>query len=448
MRQFYKPINKMLTQGLAPLPAVPSEGMFLSTCSNFKPMTGGLQGLQKYVRTFTQDAGKLFITTQGIFLFTSTNVYSYDGVNVTSVLAGITGGTDWFVADFSKYMVFTNGTKTIVYDGAAWAINNNAIIPQANCICNAQGRAILGGFAGALNKVAWSEIGAMKFLLEADPSTLYKNTAGFRFMDWPGEVLCIYELGGGRAAVLGSGGVSCLVPASVEPYAYGTLGLREVSAVGLGSRRGAVKMATGIYFVNLNNELCFIKANDISLQVLGYSDYLDSTTCKLSYDSTLNELYIAQPGITYILTAKGLGVVSAELQVAYSNTLKKLIVQSNGVITQTDAEFTSDVLTFEQEGFKTVEDIHINGDNFTTTYGCVEYKGDHSKSFVISPWKQFNSFGYCHIGITAGEFKIKVKLANYTTPIIKDVKVGVKFTDRRFIKGIVLNDNKVTTGTD
>ena len=47
------------------------------------------------------------------------------------------------------------------------------------------------------------------------------------------------------------------------------------------------------------------------------------------------------------------------------------------------------------------------------------------------------------------EFRVRVKAVRYTTPLIKGMDVGVKFMDRRFIRGTgASNDNKDLSETD
>jgi hypothetical protein len=450
MRQFYEPLNIMLTKGLNPFRSSVVGGSYLTDCANFKPMSGGAQAI-KYTRSLSiYDDAQFFITSvYGTIVATASGIYSYNAGVLTPCITGLTGDCNWFIADFGLYMVFTNGTVTVIYSGTTWSVHDGSVIPQANAICNAQGRAVLGGFAAEANKVIWSKIGAMKFLSVSDFDSLNDNTAGYRFMEWEGEIISVLPVGA-RVAILGSGGVSFLLPASVEPFAYSTFSLHNVAFVGLGNRRGAVVSGSTLFYVNLDNELCVVTVNgrdDPKQTILGFSDYLDAETAKLSYDNRLSELYIAQENETFILNKFGLGKISSGLvSVCFDKVSKETLVHSQDGLTQTYAEIVSDVCDFNAVGHKTVEDLSIIGDNIPTMYGAVEYKLDNTSNFISSPWHEFDSRGYCRIGITSSLFRIKVRLATVNTALLRSLKVGVKYTDKRFTKGVNLGDNKTTSG--
>lgn len=452
MRQFYAPLNTMLTKGLIPEPAVPSEGSFLSDCSNAKPMAGGLSAVPKYVRNIALGDAQAFVTTQGIVIATPTDIYTWTvGGGLVSVLAGAFGNGAWFIADFSRYIVLCNGTVTVkrAPDGT-WSLEDNTVVPLATAICNAGGRAVIGGLPDAINWVKWSEIGAMKFLNSSDMDSLYKNTSGERQMEWEGQIHAVMALTS-RAVVLGEGGVSILMPASVEPFAYGTMGLAEAHPVGVGSGFAVCTTKRGLFYVNLNNELCFlsISKEGAKVDVIGYSDYL-SYDCQLSYDERLEELYIALQDKTYIFNKHGLGAISHPITgvFRYGNS-DTLNVYSASAVVQNDMEFTSDEITLNYTGAKTAEDVLIAGKSLGTMYACVLYKNANGDSFIQAPWHQVNNLGYARIGITADQFKVKIKITNFTgNEVIKSVKLGFKTTDKRFTKGVTIYGNQNAAGSN
>src|SRR5262245_53040357 len=90
------------------------------------------------------------------------------------------------------------------------------------------------------NWVGWSKIGEASFVLDA------VNDAGFRPMDWKGQVFSIKKLAT-SAVIYGSNGITLMRPVG-SPYA--TFGFRNLMAVGLYSKNSVCGSDTAHHFID------------------------------------------------------------------------------------------------------------------------------------------------------------------------------------------------------
>jgi DNA transposition AAA+ family ATPase len=109
-------------------------------------------------------------------------------------------------------------------------------------------------------------------------------------------------------------------------------------------------------------------------------------------------------------------------------------------------ELTTDDLTFEYTGLKTMEDVMIVGSGLAQMQVCVEYSNNNGATFTTTDWRSMNSLGYIRIGVTAHQFRVKLRVKDFTgAEVIRTMKVGMKYTDRRFVKGVTMYGNKDVT---
>src|SRR3990172_11554365 len=111
MRQYNIAIDKPFKSGLRPRVDAPKEGTFLTQSKNFKPYSGGSKYVPAYTRAFNlNESAQIFKTSMGIFVLTSTSLYSYATPTLTLLLGSLPAGGRWSCADFGKHIVFSNGS--------------------------------------------------------------------------------------------------------------------------------------------------------------------------------------------------------------------------------------------------------------------------------------------------------------------------------------------------
>lgn len=451
MRQYNVNIEKPFKAGLRPRTDVPKEASFLTQSKNFKPYTGGSKYVPAYTRSFNLDeSAQIFKTSMGIFVLTSTALYSYATPTLTLVLGSLTAGGRWSCADFGKHIVFSNGSCYVRRNPSTGVFTQDVtdtLYPQAGAMCNAGGRAILGDIKAGTEKrkYLYSEIGSMKFLSSTNLDSA-RGTSGFGYVPWDGQIYTVLPMGP-KVGVYGSGGVLFLLPAAVEPFAVGVFGVAELDRVGVPSRAAAVAVGKdgtdGHYYLSNDGDLYFIGfvsdtsgKQSMSLKKLGYKEYItDPANAVLSYNEQDKELIVGMSSSSLIFDTVGAGVVSARIESVSYDSVNGLLMHSSSAISQTESILTTDVIDFSYPGMKTLQTVTLLADYKDLAYVSVTYKSFKNSNWVTSSWKKVNKSGVGSIGITAGEFKINVKFSPYTDPIVYGLQVGVKFSDKRFIRG-------------
>ena len=458
MRQYNITIDKPFKAGLRPRVDAPREGMFLTQSKNFKPYSGGSKYVPAYTRAFNlNESAQIFKTSMGVFVLTSTALYSYATPTLTLVLGSLPSGGRWSCADFGKHIVFSNGSCYLRRNPATGVFTSDVtdtLYPQAGAICNAGGRAVLGDIKTGVEKrkLLWSEIGSMKFTSSTNLASA-RGTSGFMYVPWDGQIYSVLPMGA-KVGVYGSGGVLFLLPAAVEPFAVGSFGVHELDRVGVPSRAVAIALGKdgtdGHAYLSNDGDLYFISYDTkISTKRLGYKEYItDPASAILSYNEQDKEIVVGMAGSSLIFNGTGVGAISSKLESISYDTSNGLLIHSSSAISQPEAVLTTDVFDFGYPGMKTLETVTLLSDHKDTAYVSVTYKSFKSSNWVTSGWKKINKSGVGSVGITAGEFKINVKFDSYTDPTVYGIQAGVKFTDKRFARGAGVNANQVDAGTD
>jgi len=78
---------------------------------------------------------------------TATALYDYSAVGGLTSLITVDEGSTWSVADYHRFVVFTNGKAIIVRDGSSgeWREFTECTIPTGLCVCNLNGQLLIGG---------------------------------------------------------------------------------------------------------------------------------------------------------------------------------------------------------------------------------------------------------------------------------------------------------------
>jgi len=471
MKTFFKDLTELFKKGLRPRVDVPTEGSYLTEAKNVKPSPLGLSSVPRYTRSFPTINSKasIFDCYAGLYIVTGTTFYTYIAGAPAAVLSGLTAGGRWSYADFRGYIVFTNGlTNVISASYGVLTLDTGQAFPVADAMCSFRGRLILGGIKttnnveyAKSNMVAWSEIGSITFpsynlpriadgtyiadgtSLAGDYSASHrkiitdrKNTGGFLPMPWDGKIYAMFPLGK-AIIVYGDKGIAALVPSNVkDTYTFGLKDLSNLGIVGqyAVTTTGREDEAKLHYFVRSDNKL-FSLDEKLTLKELDYSEYLIGVT-SMFYDSNQEEVFISVATNTYIFTKFGMGSIDAALSDGiYSNTYG-LLLHATSDTNQTTIEFKSDIISAEAFGLKSLEFIslrYLSPDSITV---AVETRKDRRSPFVATAWKLLNDTDTVRFSALGLDFRVLIKVQNYTTFSISSMRVVLQFRDRRSRRGI------------
>ncbi len=336
-------------------------------------------------------------------------------------------------------------------------------VPAFGCCCNFNGQAIIGCIAHGddasfgdmgYNSVAWSEIGSFDFELHKSARQAEGIfTAGYRNMDWgesrKGRIYTIRKLGN-SVIVLGEGGIARMTPKVVKD----TFTYEMVNVEGIGiPHGGCVSGDDNICgFVDNNNEFWIVDKN-FTFKNLGYQEWMENLTTadiKVSYVSGRKRFFISDSATGYGLNEQGLYETNQLVTSAgiYRGNLCGFWVDSADY----EWRIETDILSFGQRslkslGFMEVSGNYVKGSNLIQT--SLKYKYDiNSATFAQTDWKNTSPQGISYPMVTASEFKMLVKGADYRDATLKidQIAARVKRSDKRSIRGLHVNKASTQTG--
>jgi len=349
----------------------------------------------------------------------------------------LTSGQIVDMADFGGYFLATNGTKMAEPDGVGGynAFTSKTDIPRFSTVCAFKGQAIGGNVktdwynCGTISLV-WSEVGKIKFT----PTKL--NTAGFRNIPWPGNVLRVKRLGD-VVMVYGDRGVGALFPVSAPAP---TFGLKEVLNIGIAAK-GAIGGDEHVHvFVDEEGWLWKIEEGQAPKR-LGYQEFFSPMTAAnlmVSLDPGEQEFYISDGTTGYLLTRWGLCETYQSITSVARVGSAVIAPFSSG--SDTSFTLTMDTVDFGIRGLKTLSGVELGVDtgevdqNVTVStywrsgikdaFGQTDYVMVDPMTGVVAPV------------ITANEFRVSVKAAAYGGMKLDHIKMRYKLVDKRGIRGL------------
>ena len=406
---------------------------------------------RKGVQSISWPFPNLLIGTHYKFLCTSTQIYELSSVWAQTLRVTTTGGYLWEMIDFGTYIIFTNGTKLVIRDpsdGSYTAYDYLSTVPRFSTGINLNGQIIIGNIKTTwngcgINSVCWAAIGTNDFTVGTDNVKGAVNEAGFRTsMHWDGEVYKILQIGN-SAVIYGDAGIGALFTAK-ELFGY-----RELKDFGLASRYSVAGDKNKHLFI-ASDGTAYLVGFKVSaygstyeeIVELGYKEFFSAMTSAnivVSYNSIKDEFYISDDTTCYVLTSTGL---------SQCYQLITSVKNNDAVVDDTEdyeARLTTDSYDFQERGIKTVMGVELgvyhpsNGGTYYG-YGRIDYKYDKTADFTTGSDILMNPSGVI-TQPTAGEnFKFGCKFTNYANVKIDYMKVDVKMTDRRFMRGPVASN--------
>lgn len=459
MREVTFTLDK-LNVGLRADDSQPINSNGLTELYNLKPGPLGLTAYEaltdrRGTLTFSWPYPVIFAGTNLIFILTSTTLYTMNSSWTQTSQITTTAGYLWDFLDLGTYIIFTNGTKMIIREpigGTYSAINSSSTMPRFSTGCVFNGQLICGNIKTTwhgcgTNSVIWSSIGTNDFTPGSDNVKGSANEAGFRTqMHWNGEVYKVRQLGN-AIVVYGDNGIGALFPSN-EYFGY-----RELKNFGLASRNAVAGDKNKHLFVASDGTL-FMVTYKVSaygstyeeITEFGYSEFISTLTAAkivVSYDPKNDEFYISDGVKCYLLTTNGLCQIFQLVTSVYRNSSAL-----NGVAyatSDTEARLTTDRYDFQERGVKTVMGLeagvyHPSGSGTYFGYGRIDYKFNKSSAFTTGNSILMNPSGVITQPTGGEEFKFGCKFTNYVNVKLDYLKVDVKMTDRRFMRGPAANN--------
>ena len=141
--------SEEISRGLRPSKRVPRNSGFLVECDGAVGRDNVLQTLTALARIDTTALGaitfpypQVFVLTNVTLVCTPTKIYEYTG-SALNLMATVTTGSLWRVADFYNYLYLSNGVVAVIRD-MSLKYSVSSILPKAQAICNYNGQVIVG----------------------------------------------------------------------------------------------------------------------------------------------------------------------------------------------------------------------------------------------------------------------------------------------------------------
>ena len=141
-----------LNKGLSPIDSPLRNSNFLST------MTGCFceEGLIKVHETILTQLPpvacvfpypQVFIGKSKTVVCLKDQIWEMVGGTLIKKIDGLTVNLPWSIADFFDYLVFSNGSQTVVRNtqSGVYTVSTSPFVPTANSCLNLQGQLIMGG---------------------------------------------------------------------------------------------------------------------------------------------------------------------------------------------------------------------------------------------------------------------------------------------------------------
>lgn len=429
-----------------------------------------------------------------------TRLTTYDAYATTTAKSIASGGGGWHFADFGDTWAFFNGKSVVfktnklsMFGDTSSVLVVEDITVQTGCAFN--GRMMMGGFSSSdfwndewesfmrdmhdkgfgmafptaldTNWVWWSQIGSDAFWLFYPSDTLrgfitddendvytdeknrlmemvQRNEMGFMPMHWQGTVRKMMPLGNG-VMVYGDGGISYM------PKVESTFGLQEIMPVGIASRSAVGGTNKEHVFVDESGWVYRVQAGQVPRR-LGYREYFEtaaqgSTDIVVSYDPIENEYYISDGTSCYVLSDGGLYETTYLV-----NSLSTLSGDTVGIYfrpTASDDAYSilcTDVIDMGLRSIKTIERVIVSATNTTMVSVAVDWRMKSGASWARTGYQVCNDEGVAYFPVQGVEFRIVVRVLDYTKLDIDDVDVQFKTTDKRIIRGAYAIKGSTRTG--
>jgi hypothetical protein len=429
MLQVQIPLDKQFNGGISPISLTGKNQAAFTSLVNIRPTYNGMFPLERFTPTLVAGTRPQVIEV-GMY------PYIFNGSNLTgrSTIYSTYGTTTrWSCADFYNNAFFSSPSTLLYVDSVGGITVNPTGYPKSNWIHNCNGQIICAGILDSTNNldescVMWSEIGSSIFTVGE------RNTSGYRSFADIGSAKAVYcPTGGTSSIVLCSNGCTELIPSGT------TFGRKDICNVGPRDEWSHCLAASIVYFIDTKGNLWQI--GEGKGKVLGYSQlFYGKTALGMFFSKKTEELFIPilEDGLTYVLNQFGMYSINGLIygvserggvQTFYMTELPNL----------TDAIIIDSVRDFKDPGMKVITEVVLGVDTVDTAQVSIYTRTDLRQPFIQSQWYALNEFNAAKPFIGGLEFKVSIKIPNYTDSIgvFNPDWMNIQYikNDRRFNRG-------------
>jgi hypothetical protein len=270
------------------------------------------------------------------------------------------------------------------------------------------------------NWVGWSKIGEASFVLDT------VNDAGYRPMNWRGDVLAIKQLGRG-AVIYGSNGITLMSPVSSPAP---TFSFRDLAYTGLLSKDAVCGTEFIHYFIDAKYQLW--KLTPEGATYLDFSEHLKVLINPvLFYDEYIKHVLISDSEHGFTLAEDRMGDGYSKLS-GYVYESGSLLVSSPQLIEYEPLSLTTDILDFGRRSQKTLTNIQVGTDVPEWLEIAYDYRYDLKQPFRSTRWVRLNIEGIAYLACAGIDFRIKVRARRVARLDVDYINISFKTTDQRF----------------
>lgn len=390
---------------------------------------------------------QLFYTKRGIVLAGQTALYSVNSSTfaLTSLITGQQAGNLWTLADYDTYQIWTNGVVVVYRDVVSGTYGSESLMTHViESVCDYNGQVIAGNLGtDKKNWVAWSEIGNV-VITNLLSVIGVGNTKGYMPMAFPGAIYQVKKLGKG-VMVYGADGIAYL------PATHTTFGRVDMFEFGIGGK-GWIGGNDKIHlFIDTYG---FVHTIDSTLKhiTLGYSNYINDmdNDIVVTYDALKNDFYISDGHIGFILTSTdsdSMSMTASGFKSSNHVGLSEIFQCVSGLFRiggnlygysfdglDLSAYITTNTFNMQTRGIKTIQSVE-SSINSISAQGAIDYIFASNESYVRSTLKNINKQGTFMPMISGTDFRVHIKVADYTDFFVDMLSIKYKMSDKRNIRG-------------
>lgn len=410
------------------------------------------------------------------------------------------GGGQWHVADNMPSWYMTNGT-TVVFRLGVDRVENQAAVtyaatsPFKSCVYGA-GRIVMGGLTSSFwsslsalmdawqgdlpvgvtlpynetkgNWVAWSSIGggdlpywllyptgytydmaatAARFL-----QRMHENSLGWMPLGFQGDVVSLHNLGNAVVA-FGEDGVEALLPTTGNQLAEmsPTFGKQTLLWRTGAADRGAVGGDKNNLLMVGTDGCLWRFTSDLQKQYLGYAEYMTpllGNPITVSHLENQNWFYIGgydgSSERAYLLTPEGLSEVPERLTSGffYEGAMAG-VPDSFGT---DDALIVTEPIDFSLRAWKKIGWIRLSMYTEHDVDVALDFRFETGDAWTRTPFKAVNRQGDVYMSQSGLEFRIVIRVSDYTDFKLDFIEVGYQADDKRYLRGANADKTGSRTG--
>lgn len=274
-----------------------------------------------------------------------------------------------------------------------------------------------------------------------------RNEQGFAPMPYLGKVIDIRPLGQ-YVIVYSTGGIMALETiASPEP----TMRQIPIGQIGVHAQGCVDGDLSKHLFIDQSGSLWLLEAN-LQLKPLGYREFfspllgfgLNVTFSADPKTTDFGEFYLGDGTKNYVYN--GVGLYSTDQAVTSANYFQGHTkgFGSDMTVDTYVGELVYDRHDFNWPGKKHIESVYIslaesedNNEDTADVLVAVDYRYAKTEQYKTTSYKAVNADGFVAFPVFGLDFRIRVKVNDFTRVDINGIRVNIKTSDKRYVRGLL-----------